>query len=195
MRSVSTWISTAPVGRFGLTASARARDDLPLGLEDELVADLLRELGRLGRVLRVDHELRDPGAVAEVDEHEAAVVAATRDPAGEGLARADVLLAELAAHEVAPAHGDSLPTMSAWASGSSACPGRRRTAPSERDDHGRRGAEAGRLGQLPLERAPRVVGVGRDPAPPQLGEPARHLLPRRALLEREEDVDRRRARR
>ena len=60
----------------------RAGDDLALGLEDELVADLLRELRRLGRMLRVDHELRDPGAVAEVDEDEPAVVAAARRPAG-----------------------------------------------------------------------------------------------------------------
>ena len=34
-----------------------AGDDLALGLEDELVADLLRELRRLGRMLGVDHEL------------------------------------------------------------------------------------------------------------------------------------------
>ena len=136
-----------------------AGDDLALRLEDELVADLLRELRRLGRVLRVDHELRDPGAVAEVDEDEAAVVAAARGPAGERLARADVLLAELAAHDVAPGHADSLPTTSARASGSSACPGRRSTAPSGADDDGRRGAEAGRLGQLALQRAAGVVGV------------------------------------
>ena len=105
-----------------------AGDDLALGLEDELVADLVRELGRLGRPLGVDHELRDPGAVAEVDEDEPAVVAAARRPAGEGHAGADVLLAELAAHEIAPAHPDSLPTMSAGAIGSSASPGRRSTA-------------------------------------------------------------------
>ena len=57
-------------------------DDLALGLEDELVADLLRELRRFGRMLGVDHELRDPGAVAEIDEDEPAVVASARRPAG-----------------------------------------------------------------------------------------------------------------
>ena len=108
-----------------------AGDDLALGLEDELVADLLRELCRLGRMLGVDHELGDPGAVAEVDEDEPAVVTAAGRPAGQRLARADVLLAKLAAHDVPPGHADSLPTMSARASGSSACPGRRSTALSE----------------------------------------------------------------
>ena len=39
MRSVSTCTSISPVGRFGLTASARAADDLALGLENELVPD------------------------------------------------------------------------------------------------------------------------------------------------------------
>ena len=130
MRSVSTWISTAPVGRFGLTVSGARATTSPSAWRTNSLRISLRELGRLGRALRVDHELRDPGAVAEVDEDEAAVVAAARDPAGERLARADVLLAELAAHEVAPAHPDSLPTTSARASGSSACPWRRRTAPS-----------------------------------------------------------------
>ena len=80
----------------------------------------------------------------------------------ERLARADVLLAELAAHDVPPGHADSLPTISARASGSSACPGRRSTALSRADDDGRRGAEARRLGQLALQRAPGVVGVDGD---------------------------------
>ena len=57
-----------------------------------------------GDALRVDHELGDPRAVAEVDEDEPAVVAPARDPAGERQRPADVLGARLAAHEVAPAH-------------------------------------------------------------------------------------------
>ena len=150
----------------------RAGDDLALGLEDELVADLVRELGRLGRPLRVDHELRDPGAVTQVDEDEPAVVTAPRRPAGEGEARADVLITKLAAHDVPPAHPDSLPTMSAGAIGSSACPGRRSTALSPDDDR-RRGAESGRLRQLALQRATGVVRVRSNP-------PARNSASQRA---------------
>ena len=131
MRSVVDLDLDGAGRHVGVDGLGGAGDDLALRLEDELVADLLRELRRLGRVLRVDHELRDPGAVAEVDEDEAAVVAAARGPAGERLARADVLLAELAAHDVAPGHADSLPTTSARASGSSACPGRRSVAACE----------------------------------------------------------------
>ena len=56
----STWSSTSPVGRFGLTASGARRDDLALGVEDELVADRVRDLRRLGRALRVDDELASP---------------------------------------------------------------------------------------------------------------------------------------
>ena len=68
----------------------RARDDLALGLQDELVADLVRDRGRLGRALRVDDELQLPGVVAQVDEDEAAVVAARVGPAGDGQPLADV---------------------------------------------------------------------------------------------------------
>src|SRR4029079_8281465 len=75
-------------------------------------------------------ELRDPGAVAQVDEDEAAVVAPPRRPAGEGLPRAGVLLTEVAAHKCPPAHADSLPTRSARSTGSSASPDRRSEAPS-----------------------------------------------------------------
>ena len=62
----------------------RARDDLAARLQHELVADLPRERRRLRRPLGIDHELRDARAVAEVDEHEPAVVAPARRPAGEG---------------------------------------------------------------------------------------------------------------
>ena len=42
---------------------------------------------RLGRRLRVEDELEQPGAVAQVDEDQAAVVAAAVDPAGHARAR------------------------------------------------------------------------------------------------------------
>jgi hypothetical protein len=108
----------------------RARDDLAARSEDELVADLARELGGGGGSLRVDDELRDPGAVAEVDEHEPAVVAATRNPARKGDGPADVVGARLAAHEVSPAHGESLETISSWPSTSSGAPEVRSVAAS-----------------------------------------------------------------
>ena len=80
----------------------RARDDLARRPEDELVADLLRQLGRGRRALGVHHELHDTRPVAEVDEDEPAVIAAAGGPAGERQRLADVRRARLAAHEVAP---------------------------------------------------------------------------------------------
>ena len=58
----------------------RAPHDRAARLEHELVADAVRDLGRAGRVLGVDDELDDAALVAEVDEDEAAVVAARRRP-------------------------------------------------------------------------------------------------------------------
>jgi len=108
------------------------RAALALSLPDEPTkvrfASQTKGGGSLGRPLGVDDQLQLSGVVAEIDEDEAAVVATGRDPTGERLARADVLLAKLAAHDVPPGHADSLPTTSAKASGSSAWPGRRSTA-------------------------------------------------------------------
>ena len=110
-----------------------ARDERSLGAEDELVPDLVRELGRLGRELGVDHELRDPAAVAQVDEDQAAVVAAARRPAGQHQRLTDERLRRLAGHVRAPRrHRDSLPRTSAWATGSSAAPDVRISASSAR---------------------------------------------------------------
>ena len=108
----------------------RARDELAARLQDELVADLARELGRMRRALGVDHELRDAGRVAQVDEHEPAVVSSPRSPAGERQRAANPVCARLPAHHVPPAHGESLETTSSCASGSSGCPGARRVAES-----------------------------------------------------------------
>ena len=72
--------------------------------QHELVADLLGELGRNRRALRIDHELCDARVVAEVDEDEAAVVAPARHPPGERQLAPDVRRSRLAAHQVAPAH-------------------------------------------------------------------------------------------
>ena len=59
-----------------------AADDLAGRADHVLGAQLLRERMRLRRVLGVEDELEDARAVAQVDEHEAAVVAAAVDPAG-----------------------------------------------------------------------------------------------------------------
>ena len=99
----------------------RAGDHLALRAEHELVADLLRDLRRGGRALGVHDELHDARPVAEIDEHEAAVVAAPRRPARHRQRLADVRGPRLAAHEVAPlAHRESLPTISVCATVSSA---------------------------------------------------------------------------
>ena len=106
------------------------RDDLAARPEHELVADLLRELGCVRRPLRVDHELRHARVVAQVDEDEPAVVAARVHPAGERQRLPDVLRTRVAAHDVAPAHGDSLSRSASWETGSSALPARRSVAAS-----------------------------------------------------------------
>ena len=64
---LSTRISTAPVARFGLIRSVGARRPCR-GADAELVAQRLGDLVRVGRVGRVDDELHDAGAVAQVDE-------------------------------------------------------------------------------------------------------------------------------
>ena len=109
-----------------------ARNQRPLGAEYELVPDLVRELGCVSRRLGVDHELRDPGPVTEVDEDQAAVVATTCRPAGQGERLADERLVGLAAHMSPPDHRDSLPRRFAWATGSSCAPVLRISASSAR---------------------------------------------------------------
>ena len=109
----------------------RAGDDLPRRLDDELVPELVRGFGRRrGRVLGVDDELHDAAAVAEVDEDEAAVVAAAIDPAGERDGTADVAGRELAAVGVAPAHEPSTSFSSSRVTATSSSPGRRSVMPS-----------------------------------------------------------------
>ena len=118
-------------GQVGVDVLRRACGDLPGRAEDELVPDVVRGGGRLGRALGVDDELADPRRVAEVDEDETAVVAAPRDPAGERVALADVLGPELAGSEIAPGH--RLCTASASEGNSSSfSPARRTVAPSAR---------------------------------------------------------------
>ena len=106
----------------------RAQHDLPFRLEDELAADLVRERGRIGGALGVDHELHLPGEVAQVDEDEPAVVAARVGPAGELDALAGIGGAERAARRVAPAAHEASFSRSSSACTSTSCSPRRRSA-------------------------------------------------------------------
>src|SRR5207247_793283 len=67
-------------------------------------ADLVSGAVGLGCPLGVDHELADAGAIAQVDEDEAAVVAARVDPAGERDPLPDLFGPDLAAAEITPLH-------------------------------------------------------------------------------------------
>ena len=74
--------SISPVLRFGLTLPSSRRTISPAALTHVLGPQPLRQRVRLGRRLRMEDELDDAGAVAQVDEDQAAVVAAAVDPAG-----------------------------------------------------------------------------------------------------------------
>src|SRR5207302_682697 len=115
-------------GQIRIDELGRARDDLPLGLDHELVAQVVGLLRRLSSALRIHDELDDPGLIAEVDEDEAAVIAARVDPAGDRDTAADVVLAELARVRVAPGHATS--SSSSVRAVRSCSPRRRRTKPS-----------------------------------------------------------------
>src|SRR5579885_1504924 len=111
----------------------RACDDLALGLQHELVAHLVRGSRGVGRALRVDDELQLARVVAQIDEDEAAVVAARVGPAGHGEPPADVLGARFPAVDVAPAvHRTSVATTSSSATTCSSRPSRRIAASSPR---------------------------------------------------------------
>ncbi len=154
----------------------------------------LASLGRRGRALGVEHELRDPRVVAKVDEDEPAVVTPARRPSGERQRLPDVLGACIAAHEVTPAHDESLSTTSSCPTVTSASPARRIVAPSAADHHGRRRTTPAGLRQLTLERALRVVGVARNPTPTEFGEPVRDARAGSVGLHGDVDRDPRRAR-
>ena len=72
--------SISPVAIAGFTVSGARRTTSPARPDDELVAERVRDLGRLGGVLGVDDDLEQALLVAEVDEDEPAVVAAAWRP-------------------------------------------------------------------------------------------------------------------
>ena len=71
----------SPVGEVRVDVLGRALDDLALGGDDVLGAQVLGHGEGVARGLRVHDELHEPRAVAQVDEDEPAVVAAAVDPA------------------------------------------------------------------------------------------------------------------
>ena len=67
----------------------------------------MRSFCNLGMFLGPEDDLGDAFAVAQIDENDAAVVAAGIDPAGKGDGLADVIYAELMA-EMGAVHGGSV---------------------------------------------------------------------------------------
>ena len=128
-------------------------------------------LGGFGGALGVEDELADARAVAEVDEHESAVVAPGIRPAGEREPLAHVLGPHIAAHEVAPAQ-----------------PSLRKIRVGADDDDAVR-AETARLRVLALDRAARVVGIRPDARRAELDHLREHGYTVGALLADEEHVD------
>src|SRR5439155_12401 len=67
------------------------------GAQDVLGAQLVRQLEGGAGAVGVEDELDDPGAVAQVDEDQPAVIAAAMDPAGDPRLRIDPIGQDLAA--------------------------------------------------------------------------------------------------
>ena len=84
----ATRSSNSPVGSSGLTVSVGARGrPRRRRVSTSSARSWWRELERLAGVVGVEDELDEPGAVAQVDEDQAAVVAAAVDPAGDAAPR------------------------------------------------------------------------------------------------------------
>jgi len=94
----------APVSSFGAGQPAR---DLALDLEHELVADPVRDGGRVGRLSLVYHDLGQAVPVPEVDEDQAAVIPPAMNPAGDQDLATGVFGAQLAARHVAVRGGEA----------------------------------------------------------------------------------------
>ena len=67
-------------GKLGVHGLGRARSDHALHLDHELVAQLVGRGMGLGAVVGIEHQLDDAAAVAQVDEDQAAVIAARAPP-------------------------------------------------------------------------------------------------------------------
>ena len=89
-RRLSTWTSTSPVGRFGLTASGARATTSPSACRTNSFRSSCATAAAVGRALRVDHELRACRCGRAGRRRQPAVVAARVDPAGDGRPLADV---------------------------------------------------------------------------------------------------------
>ena len=99
-------------GQARVLGLGRARPHDALGLDDVLGPQAVGDRMGGGLLVGVEHELDEAGLVAQVDEHQAAVVAPPGDPAGQDDAPALVAGAQVAAERGAPAHGRSSATRS-----------------------------------------------------------------------------------
>ena len=87
-------ISTSPVGRSLFTVSGERATTLPVNVTTHSERALS---ARERRRIRLDHALGDAIMVAQVDEHQPAMVAPAVDPAGQPDGLSDIVLAKLAA--------------------------------------------------------------------------------------------------
>ena len=104
MRSVSTCSSTAPVGMFGLTVSGARATTSPSAWSTNSLRISFASSAASGACSGLITSCVIPVRSRRSTKTSPPWSRRRADPAGERLARADVLLAELAAHEVAPAH-------------------------------------------------------------------------------------------
>ena len=88
------------MGRRGILRALRPRAHVADDLQHPLAASAVGLGVGLRRLLRVHDDLDDAAAVAEVEEDQAAVVAAAVDPPGERHPPSDVLPAQRAAVDV-----------------------------------------------------------------------------------------------
>ena len=102
-RSVLPRTSTSPRRELRVAHFSRPRDDLARrSARRSRCRDCARSSSvSRGRVRRIERDLHDARAVAQIDEHEAAEVAPAMDPAAEADVRADVLEPKRAAERVA----------------------------------------------------------------------------------------------
>ena len=88
-------------GQLRVDVARLAPHDVPGDADDVFAAQLLGGGEQLGAVLRMKDELDDPGAVAQVDEDQAAVVTAVVDPARDARLGAGACGVEVAGPAVA----------------------------------------------------------------------------------------------
>ena len=144
----------------------------------------------------MEDELDEPGAVAQVDEDQAAVVAAAVDPAGDPHLGVDPVAQHLAAPGVAKAVGaqgrrlahGSPPVSSSisFAVSTGRCSPRGHVAQLRRavglEDQHAAGADPVGVLELALEAAPGEVELGREPGVAQLGRQRHRPLPALAVV-------------